>query len=82
MLGPIKALKWELKPNGFPYKLAVEEWTIIDGPHFIELSFKVKPDEKDKAKTAWHALLDRHGISRDHPQDAKTRMVLRYFAQI
>jgi hypothetical protein len=82
VLGPIQALKWELEPNGFPYKLAVEEWTIIDGPHFIELSFKVKPGEKDKATTAWHALLDEHGLRRDHPQDPKTRMVLRYFAEI
>jgi hypothetical protein len=81
VLGPIKALKWELEPNGFPYKLAVEEWTIIDGPHFIELSFKVAPGESDKAQRAFHALLDGHGIGRDHPQEPKTRMVIEHFAQ-
>ena len=81
VLGPINALKWELEPNGFPYELAVEEWTIIGGPHFIELSFKVDRDDTKQARKAWNALLDDHGFSREHPQDAKTAVVLNYFAE-
>jgi uncharacterized protein YjbK len=81
VLGPIAALKWELRPDGFPYKLAVEEWTITDGPHFIELSFKVAPSEAETAQQAFQALLDGRDIGRRHRQKPKTRMVLEHFAQ-
>ena len=81
VLGPIKALKWELEPNGFPYELAVEEWTITDGPHFIELSFKVAPGDKKKAQQAFDALVDDHGIGRSHEQVSKTQIALEHFAK-
>lgn len=81
VFGPIDALKWELPPNGFPYELAVEEWTIEGGLHFIELSFKVAPGETEKAQPAFHALLDGRRIGRRHRQEPKTRMVLEHFAK-
>jgi hypothetical protein len=81
VLGPITALKWELEPNGFPYELAVEEWTITDGPHFIELSFKVAPGDKRKAQQAFDALVDGHGIGRSHEQVSKTQIALEHFAK-
>ena len=81
VLGPIDALKWELQLDGFPHELAVEEWTVADGPHFIELSIKVDRGEADTARQEWEALLDGKGIGRRHKQDPKTRMVLEHFAK-
>jgi hypothetical protein len=80
-LGPIDALKWELQPDGFRYKLEVEEWTVKNGPHFIELSIKVDRDEADTAQQAWHALLGGRKISRTHKQVSKTREVMEHFAK-
>jgi hypothetical protein len=81
VFGPIDALKWELRPNGFPHKLAVEEWTFTNGPHFIELSFKVAPGDKENAQRAFDALVDGHGIRRDHEQVSKTQIALEFFAK-
>jgi hypothetical protein len=80
VLGPINAGKWEFKPDGFDYELAVEEWTVEKGPHFVELSIKVDRDKADEAQPKWHALFDVPGISRKHEQVSKTREVMEYFA--
>ena len=50
VLGPVDARKWELPPERFPHKLSVEEWSLPDAPHFVELSFKVAPDEAPSAE--------------------------------
>ena len=43
VLGPINALKWELKDfEGFPFDLDVEEWNVEDELVFLELSCKVE----------------------------------------
>ena len=81
MLGPVDARKWDLPPETFPHKLSVEEWSLPDGTHFIELSFKVTPDEAQDAEQAFHALLDRLKIGHDGDPDPKTPRVLKFFAQ-
>ena len=80
VLGPVDALKWDLPPATFPYKLAVEQWSLPDGTHFVELSFKATPDEAHVAEQAFHALLDRLQIGHDGDPDPKTPRVLRFFA--
>ena len=80
VLGPVEARKWELPPDTFPHELAVEEWSLPDGPHFIELSFKVAPDEAESAERAFHALLDRLEIGHDGDPEPKTPKVLRFLA--
>ncbi len=80
VLGPIHAHLWELEYDTVPTKLSVEEWTLSGGPHFIELSFKAKPEDKDAAREGFHALLDRLGIDRDGRSDPKTEIVLDFFA--
>jgi hypothetical protein len=80
VLGPIAARKWELPPEVFPHKLAVEEWTLTDGPHFIELSFKVEPAEAESAEPAFHALLDRLHIGHEGDPEPKTPRVLGFLA--
>ena len=80
VLGPVHARKWELPPETFPHDLSVEEWSLPDGTHFLELSFKVAPDEADSAKGAFHSLLDRLEIGHDGDPDPKTPRVLKFFA--
>jgi hypothetical protein len=79
VLGPVDARKWDLPPETFPHKLSVEEWSLPDGTHFIELSFKVAPDEAQAAERAFHALLDRLKIGHDGDPDPKTPRVLKLF---
>ena len=81
VLGPVEARKWELPPDSFPHELSVEEWSLPDGPHFVELSFKVAPGEAESAERAFHALLDRLEIGHDGDPEPKTPRVLRFFAE-
>ena len=81
VLGPVDARKWELPPEAFPHKLSVEEWSLPGGPHFVELSFKVAPDEAQSAQTEFHALLDRLGIGHDGDPKPKTPRVLEFLAE-
>jgi uncharacterized protein YjbK len=79
--GPVHAHLWELEYDALPKELSVEEWTVPGGPHFIELSFKVKANEKAAAKQAFHALLDGLGINPKGDPDPKTTRVLEFFAK-
>lgn len=81
VLGPVDARKWDLPPGTFPHTLAVEEWSLPDGTHFIELSFKVAPDEAHAAERAFHALLDHLKIGHDGDPDPKTPKILTFFAE-
>jgi uncharacterized protein YjbK len=78
VLGPVDARKWELEPDGFPHKLAVEEWSLPDGTRFFELSFKVDPGEAPAAQRAFKAFLQDLDIKGDPV--AKTPRVLKFFA--
>jgi hypothetical protein len=81
VLGPVHARKWDLPPETFPHKLSVEEWSLPDATHFLELSFKVTPDEAESARQAFHSLLDRLEIGHDGDPDPKTPRVLKFFAE-
>ena len=81
VLGPVDARKWDLPPETFPHKLSVEEWSLPDGTHFMELSFKVTPGEAQDAEVAFHALLDRLGIGHNGDPDPKTPKVLKFFTE-
>jgi len=76
VLGPVDARKWDLPPETFPHKLSVEEWSLPDGTHFVELSFKVTPDQAVAAESAFHALLDRLEIGHNGDPNPKTPRVL------
>jgi uncharacterized protein YjbK len=81
VLGPVDARKWDLeKPEGFPHTLSVEEWSLPDATHFIELSFKVSADEANDAQTAFRALLTRLQLNVAGDQTPKTPRVLKFFA--
>jgi hypothetical protein len=80
VLGPVDVRKWDLPPETFPHKLSVEEWTLPDGSHFVELSFKVTSGEAHGAGRAFHALLDRMQIGHSGDPEPKTPKVLKFFA--
>jgi hypothetical protein len=81
VLGPVDARKWELEnPDGFPHSLGVEEWALPDATRFIELSFKVGPNEAKDAQTAFRALLTGLDIDLAGDQQPKTPRVLKFFA--
>jgi hypothetical protein len=81
VLGPVDARKWTLGDlRGFPYELCVEQWLLPDASHFIELSFKVDPDDADDAQSAFGSLLVDHEIDATGDQEPKTPRVLRFFA--
>jgi hypothetical protein len=81
MLGPIDARMWDLPKETFPHELSVEEWSLPDGSHFMELSFKVKPKKAEKAERDFHAFLTRLAIGFDGDPEPKTPRVLRFFAE-
>ena len=81
VLGPVDARKWDLPPELFEYGLSVEEWSLPDATSFLELSFKVPPDESERAEQAFHALLDEMNIGHEGDPDPKTPRVLKFFAQ-
>ena len=81
VLGPVDARKWDLdSPLGFPHTLSVEEWSLPDATHFIELSFKVSADQANDAQIAFRALLAGLEIDVAGDQTAKTPRVLKFFA--
>jgi hypothetical protein len=81
VLGPVDARKWDLdKPEGFPHTLSVEEWSLPDASHFVELSFKVSTDEVNYAQTAFRAFLRGLDVDMAGDQTPKTPRVLKYFA--
>ena len=81
VLGPIDARVWDLPEDTFPHELSVEEWSLPDGSHFMELSFKVKPKKAAKAEQDFHAFLTRLAIGYDGDPEPKTPKVLRFFAE-
>lgn len=81
VLGPVDARKWDLDhPDGFPHTLSVEEWSLPDATHFLELSFKVPAGDALDARIAFSALLSELGLDAAGDQVPKTPRVLRYFA--
>ena len=81
VLGPVDARKWVFDDlDDFPYKLCIEEWSLPDTTRFIELSVKVKRKAAPGAQAAFHALLERLGVTVGEGQEQKTPRVLKFFA--
>jgi hypothetical protein len=81
VLGPVDARKWDLdRPDGFPHPLTVEEWSLPDATHFIELSFKVPAAAATGARTDFRALVRALGLDLLGDQAPKTARVLEFFA--
>jgi hypothetical protein len=79
VLGPIAARRWTLPATPtFPHPLAIEEWSVLDAMHFMELSIKVDPADAVGAHAAFLTLLADHGLQTTDEQ--KTPQVLKTLA--
>jgi hypothetical protein len=80
VLGPVDARKWNLPPETFPHQLSVEEWSLPDGTHFIELSFKVAPRRSAQRRTGVPRPArppEDRPQRRSRPEDSQGAQVLR-----
>ena len=81
-LGPVAALRWKCRHDGFPYyELCVEEWRLPDRRDVIEISIKAKQPEAAAAQAALEGFLAELGIERELREQTKTRTALAYFAE-
>jgi hypothetical protein len=82
VLGPVQARKWELPDSVFPLGLAVEEWTVDGGLHFVELSFKSDPADAPAAEQAFHGFLRLLDIGIEGDPEPKTMKVLKHLRDL
>ena len=81
--GPINVARMKFVPRKFKGReLAAELWFYPDGSRLLEISTKCAPDETFQVLAECRALLSRHGISRDGPQETKTRKALDQFSKL
>jgi hypothetical protein len=81
--GPINVARMKFVPRKFKGReLAAELWFYPDGSRLLEISTKSPPDDAFQVLAECRALLARHGISREGPQETKTRKALDYFSKL
>lgn len=80
VMGPIRALRWKVKHDGFPQEMTVEEWRLPDGEELVEVSIKVPPATALAARRAFEQHLTSLGLDPAGAQESKTLRALRYFA--
>jgi hypothetical protein len=81
--GPINVARMKFVPRKFMGReLAAELWFYPDGSRLLEISTKCPPDEVFQVLAECRALLARHGISREGPQETKTRKALDHFSKL
>lgn len=81
--GPINVARMKFVPRKFKGReIAAELWFYPDGSRLLEISTKCAADDAFQVLTECRALLARHGISREGPQETKTRKALDYFSKL
>jgi len=81
--GPINVARMKFVPRKFKGReIAAELWFYPDGSRLLEISTKCPADDAFQVLTECRALLARHGISREGPQETKTRKALDYFSKL
>jgi len=81
--GPINIAKLKFVPTKFKGRQASAElWFYPDGSRLLEISTKCPRDDAFQVLAETRALLARHGISREGPQETKTRKALTYFSRV
>lgn len=81
--GPINVARMKFVPRKFKGReIAAELWFYPDGSRLLEISTKCAADDAFRVLTECRALLARHGISREGPQETKTRKALDYFSKL
>jgi hypothetical protein len=81
--GPVNVAKLKFVPRKFKGREgAAELWFYPDGSRLLEISTKCPRDDAFQLLTECRALLARHGISHEGPQETKTRKALDYFSKL
>lgn len=81
VLGPIRALRWQLKHRDFPHELTVEEWRLPDGDDVVEISIRASADQAASARREFEAHLNALGLDPHGNQHTMTRAALHFFTR-
>jgi hypothetical protein len=81
ILGPVDAMRWQLKHPGLPYQLTIEDWRLPGGLSLIEVSIKAESAQAAAAAAAFTGFLAELGLKPESSQTAKTRAVLEAFSK-
>jgi hypothetical protein len=81
--GPINVAKMKFVPRKFKGRqVAAELWFYPDGSRLLEISTKSPRDNAFQVLAECRALLARHGISSEGPQETKTHKALDCFSKL
>ena len=81
VLGPVSVLRWKCRHDGMRSELTAEEWHLPDGTDLLELSIKADHKDAFRSRDEFVAFLARVGLDHTGAQEAKTRVVLEFFAR-
>lgn len=81
VLGPIRALRWQLEHRDFPHQLTVEEWRLPDGEDVIEVSIRAPAEQAASARREFEDHLSALGLDPKGNQETRTRTALKFFTR-
>jgi hypothetical protein len=81
VLGPVDALRWDVKHEGLPYRITAEEWTLTAGWDLLEVSIKVPTAQASSASAAFDDFLKGLHLKPQGGQETKTRVALEFFSK-
>jgi hypothetical protein len=81
VLGPVHALRWDVRHERLPFRITAEEWTLDDGRDLLELSIKVPTAQASTASAAFDDFLRGVDLKPQGGQETKTRIALAFFVK-
>ena len=81
VLGPVDALRWNVKHEALPFPIIAEQWTLPDKHDLLELSIKVPTAQASVASVAFDTFLRGLHLKPQGGQEAKTRVALEFFVK-
>jgi hypothetical protein len=81
--GPINVARLKFVPRTFKGReMTAELWFYPDGSRLLEISTKCPAEDVFQVLAECRAVLAQHGITREGPQETKTRKALDYFSKL
>jgi hypothetical protein len=81
VLGPVRALRWNVQHDGLPFRITAEEWTLPDGRDLLDLSIRLPAAQASAASAAFDTFLKGLQLKPQSGQETKTRIALEFFAK-